>query len=907
MSDLTEQSRENSKSKKLSNKATVITTEKKLKSNLQKHCNNGIYKTINSRKSKSNSDVSLEENLNQDNSIKEVITPLLNISNADNNFAYDKTLHFVKKQENKFKKVDSNMETEQDDDETHNDSDDDDDEDGIIVDILPSFQFYDSLVKFLPEDANNEEIPSFLPTNAVCLDQTLDDHSILNFNPPNYSNSSETASSATITESQSLTSLPNEIDLPVKTGCRYEVDKIHEFPHRRVNNLDIKVVLTKDAVLPNTPSEPQNLLREYSSGEFLNGYVTITNRSTKPIKFEGFYVSLEGSINVKNRETKQVTKKFFLKMHDLSATWSYGNVELSSGVAYSCAAIDSGDGSQLGLPNSKVLDPKTKYKKYFCFKIPKKILDNNCKHQHASHLAIPPSFGINRNKYENSFIDINDLLGYGHLGFRGSPVLTPDLASYDKYVSSALKKNTSGILSGSKLKCGFTNEGSFINYDISCRLVMKDEKASIPYVLNDTSYNLRIIPNTLSSNEKYKYNDNKSSIIDVDSLKKQLSTIYDQAIRCTDQLETLLQKCEHWDDLILFNKEDLMFNSYNIGEKKQSDAQSCKTLVSNQSSTNEKLKKSRLIDDQNDTYKTVINHNSKPKKSSINFTNRFNNLFVSELPKEIKQDNSLSCRTTIEASFNKDLKVLPYHRSNYLALQNKIEGKNKTDKKVWCKEIVSQLPTTVSDYELTSLPLTITVDNINGDIDIPKIKKITTKLFSYTTYTERSCPILLDANFLIKEPHFLNQLVVNCKERLKHISNLKKNYMKHQEKLKLLAMKLNVPQYAIRFESFIGSELYSNLEALSTLNVEKFEMNNVFEPTDLSQLNSQKWEQISPNKSKCEVNVNLKYKERLFLTILPSFDSCLMSRFYHLEVQYEFSNGQKSVLKIPIDVKYFKE
>ncbi|KAL6929836.1 hypothetical protein ACO0SA_001240 [Hanseniaspora valbyensis] len=756
--------------KNLSNKATVITTEKKLKSNLQKHCNNGIYKTINSRKSKSNSDVSLEENLNQDNSIKEVITPLLNISNADNNFAYDKTLHFVKKQENKFKKVDSNMETEQDDDETHNDSDDDED-----------------------------------------------------------------ASSATITESQSLTSLPNEIDLPVKTGCRYEVDKIHEFPHRRVNNLDIKVVLTKDAVLPNTPSEPQNLLREYSSGEFLNGYIT------KPIKFEGFYVSLEGSINVKNRETKQVTKKFFLKMHDLSATWSYGNVELSSGVAYSCAAIDSGDGSQLGLPNSKVLDPKTKYKKYFCFKIPKKILDNNCKHQHASHLAIPPSFGINRNKYENSFIDINDLLGYGHLGFRGSPVLTPDLASYDKYVSSALKKNTSGILSGSKLKCGFTNEGSFINYEISCRLVMK-EKSIKPYVLNDTSYNLRIIPNTLSSNEKYKYSDNKSSIIDVNSLKKQLSTIYDQAIRCTDQLETLLQKCEHWDDLILFNKEDLMFNSYNLGEKKQSDAQSCKTLV-----------------------------------------------------------------TTIETSFNKDLKVLPYHRSNYLALQNKIEGKNKTDKKVWCKEIVSQLPTTVSDYELTSLPLTITVDNINGDTDIPKIKKITTKLFSYTTYTERSCPILLDANFLIKEPHFLEQIVINCKERLKHISNLKKIYMKHEEKLKLLAMKLNVPQNLIRFESFIGSELYSNLEALSTLNVEKFEMNNVFEPTDLSQLNSQKWEKISPNKSKCEVNVNLKYKERLFLTILPSFDSCLMSRFYHLEVQCEFTNGEKSILKIPIDVKYFKD
>lgn len=794
-------------------------------------------------------------------------------------------------------------------------------DDGILIDILPSFQFYDSLVKFLPQDRNEIDAPS-LSNNENDID-FVDSNSGQESNPPEYNR----------TLSPSTSIIQNQMPVPsfssLSTGDtsldRFEVDKFYKLPHKVSNNIEIKVVLTKHPVEPNTISEKENLLREFSSGELINGYVTVMNRSPNPLKFEGFYVSFEGSTNMKNRDEKNTTTMRFLKTHDLSATWSYAQVELASGVNYDSTVVDTTDNTKLGLPNSKILKPKKKYKKYFCFKVPKEILDSNCKHQIPQHLALPPSYGLNRDNPNNAFIDMNYMLGYGHTGLKGSALLCPDLASYDDYVADYLKKNMKGVKSSGKLKNGFTNEGSSINYSVSCKLIIKEEGAPMPYVLNDTVYNIRVIPNTLSSNSKYRYTDGKSSLVNVKEVKKKLLGINNTIVKRIDLLETLLQKLEHWKDLDNFIKDDLLQQTQDMSEKKQDQEQSKigaleqkkEGFPSHQSLGACGLKGSIMQQDAdemgyNDSYKKTFQLNSDSKKQTTHSFDKINALFgtnSSNTPTSSNNSlsgniNNTSSKITFEARLNRDLKALPYHRSKYIASHNIIENKNKTDKKVWMNEVIPQLPQPSLDYEFTSVPLTITVEN--NITTKPELKSLKFKLHSYTAYTKRSSPILFDAHLVQTEEKILDQIIVNSQQSVKAIEKLKKSYAKYQDKLKFLAKKLEVKERSIKFESFISANLFSDLEALASLKIEQFEISNVFKPPVIPPANVLKWQPISNDKMKCDLEVNLKYKEDLMLTILPTFSSCLISRFYHLDVQCEFVSGDIAVLKIPVDVKHFK-
>ncbi|XBW35026.1 hypothetical protein QEN19_000591 [Hanseniaspora menglaensis] len=796
--------------------------------------------------------------------------------------------------------------------------DDGENDEGVLIDVLPSFQFYDSLVKFLPEDKlDDDDVPALI-NNESSFPFFESANSQLDFNPPEYYSS---AIPSPLNVQEGILQAQGPRSRTNAAAFRYEVDKFYKLPHKVSKNLEIRIILTKNPVEPNTLSEKENLLREFSSGELINGYVTIINKSKDPIKFEGFYVSFEGVINLNERKEKMVTTMRFLKTHDLSASWSYAQVELASGVNYDATILDETDNSRLGLPNSKILKPHMKYKKYFCFKVPNEILDSNCKHQLPQHLSLPPTFGLDRGSTENTFIEMNSVLGYGHTGLKGSAILCPDLASYDDYVASYLKRNMKGTKIYSKLKQGFGNEGSNISYSVSCKLIMKNETNNLPYILNDTVYNIRIIPSTLSTNRKYRYTDGKTSLVNVQKMKKKLYLLNDKAISKMDQLNTLLQKLEHWDDETTFSKDDLTSQLSEILEKKQVPAKldsktSWDQLLLNRSSLNNSvlLEKnfhhksdvdSESVNYFKDTYRTTLNVYGDVKKSSINSLDKINTLFGTT--GYGSSNNNVSVQTNkiiLEAKLNKDLKALPYHRSKYISIHNKISQKNKTDRKVWMSEVIPQLPVDPNDYVLTILPISLIIENKHADF--PKLKKLTAKLHSYTAYSQRSCPILFDSNCIQEQGKLISQMVFNSKESVKNIKNLKKRYFNYEKKLNRLVKKLNVDERLVKFETFIDSAFFSDLEALASLNIEEFEISNVFKPTVIPPDSMLKWEPVGASQLKCEFGVNLHYLDDLMLTILPSFDTCLISRFYHLEIECMFNNGEKSVLKIPVDVKHFK-
>lgn len=898
---------------------------------------NGIYRTVKASRSKVSNEGSLQPFMSQDNIMFVKTTPsnrsaindedysisnALSSTNINDNFEDNVNNDIVyykrfssSEDEFELKKSTANK-FENYDDEAHDVSvpnavnPNNDDED-ILIDILPSFQFYDSLVKFLPDDKTDDIVPSLLDLNSEVPLLSNNGLSSQNANPPEY----------IIENNQRLNVGVNTADAET---TRYEVDKLYKLPHHSSPLIEIKITLIKEPVEPNKPTQKQTLIREFSSGELINGFVTVCNRGSKSIKFEGFYVSLEGMANVKNSETEKSTTMRFLNTHDLSAIWSYSQVELASGMNYDATILDETDNSRLGLPNSKILKPKVKYKKYFCFKVPKEILDTNCKHQIPNHISLPPSFGVDDDKRDNEFIEINNLTGFGHTGLIGSALMTADLASYRDGILPILKKHLKEPKASSKLRQGFNYDGSNVSYHIGAKLVMRNLSSKGLYVLNNTTYNVRIIPNTLSSNSKFRYSDGKSSLVDVKQIKKTLSKHDAVTFKHIDHLDTFLKKIKQWKDETIFSPTDFTEHLTNEPEKKHSNEvkdeklswDQLKTMRSPLTITQPDFLQNRnkYLLKEKDFYSVNFNTDGDNKKKSNTSLNKINTLFGSNNSHSSgslypitnsngRDDMKRGIDITVSTKLNKDLKALNYHKTRNIASINNSDSRNKPDLKVWKTDVLNQLPSSIDDYRLSSLPLKI---RYQGKMTkYTKLKSINTKLCAYTTFADRSMPILLDANMMLKEDKFLKQIIINSENNLKKIKDLKTEYKENVKRIHELAKNNGISERMVSFESFIPNLIATNTEALATLRVEKFMISNLFKETVIPSDDLSKLEKLGPEDFKTEIDINLNYKEDAFITVLPTFDSCLISRFYHLQIECEFHTGDVATLQIPVDVKFF--
>lgn len=224
------------------------------------------------------------------------------------------------------------------------------------------------------------------------------------------------------------------------------IDKAHTLPNYDSFDIKVDVFVTKDVPCPNQKPEMESMLKEYTSGDVVHGYVVVQNTSDEPLEFQMFHVTLEGYTSIIDEKNRKQIVKRFLTMVDLSASWSSGCISPSSNISFEALSKDS-EGCILGLRNDRVLEPHTKYKKFFTFKFPYNLLDNVCRHQHEVHTLLPPSFGVDtvKRKHKNADIDINPVTHYGHLGSRGSPLLTNDLSQPNLSVSYGINARLIGI------------------------------------------------------------------------------------------------------------------------------------------------------------------------------------------------------------------------------------------------------------------------------------------------------------------------------------------------------------------------------------------------------------------------------------------------------------------------------
>lgn len=206
------------------------------------------------------------------------------------------------------------------------------------------------------------------------------------------------------------------------------LDNIHNLrnltftDNKIARSVDIKIHFTEDAgEVGKKPTYVDPLLFEYKQGDFINGYFLIENTGDTQIPFDMFYVLFEGTFIVTGKKegttTKQPVKiKKFLEMFDFAASWndSFVNRLTSDEImeSYTCPFVfDQTDKSHLAM-RYKRLEPGRRYKRFFTFKIPEKLLDSEC-HDHnlAGHTELPPTMGLSereRAEWSGRFVPVND-------------------------------------------------------------------------------------------------------------------------------------------------------------------------------------------------------------------------------------------------------------------------------------------------------------------------------------------------------------------------------------------------------------------------------------------------------------------------------------------------------------------
>lgn len=273
------------------------------------------------------------------------------------------------------------------------------------------------------------------------------------------------------------------------------LDNIDKLPKLYDSPLDIQIYVTKKIPQPGVANELETRLKEYSIGDVVNGYITIENKSDKPVDFGLFIVTLEGTVRATERipslsinagNIKRILMKKFLKMFDFTASYGYGYIPSSAGIEYSPFSVDPHDGCIFGVPDERVLQPHAKYKKFFTFKFPEKLLDNSCLNSVLPHVLPPPSLGIDKTSFYNrsAGIVLNKALGYGSLNNRGTPLLTKDYCYEDVSISYSIEAKFIDKLNAKDQKKAFSHA------DINDH----DDDGNKYVVLKSAQYFLRFIP-----------------------------------------------------------------------------------------------------------------------------------------------------------------------------------------------------------------------------------------------------------------------------------------------------------------------------------------------------------------------------------------------------------------------------
>lgn len=840
-----------------------------------------------------------------------------------------------------------------------------------MIDVLPSFEMYNALHRNIPRGNVNPDQhdlpPSYLEVESQR--QTPDssdgttvsqlDEMFLSPSPSLYDANTRVGSSQSLQSLNTVSSgvLQNSLQA---LSTRYEaiiddlddsdnikIEKLYSLP-KVSTPIDVNIRILKKATKPcEEKPEEESILKEYTSGDIINGFVVIENRSQHPLRFEMFYVTLEGCACVIDKKQGKRTVKRFLRMVDLSASWSYSNIDLATGFQYVPGDIDQ-DGCVLGLNNDRFLQPGVRYKKFFTFKFPNQLLDISCKHEMFCHCLLPPSFGVDKYKHHARYsnIKLNSMLGYGHLGTKGSPILTNDLCSDNLSVS----------------------------YTIDARVVGKDAKRNELTIMKEKEYNLRLIPFGFCQ----PLTGEGDPLIQMNALQKLVEERMDALERVFKRLEA--GECITANDIHSTDLSGTIDNDTNIDSREILDRKLNQLHIANRIDPDAATFPLRNVKTSKRHQHTIVSefpYTIKPKSKSRNKLkkNIFSGLYGSSSSTTAAETETAASATSTTASLASEsvpssslvssdtmkygiimleCKVpedgLPYIRPSLLKKTNQYQNKNKHDQANWDCAQSSFLDEEMKVLDHLNIHLRCIQANSSVSHKPPEIQAVTTQLICITSKAVSSFPLKLNAELLLNTEkmkgitgtfHGYLQKVKDYKQKFKsNIDQLTELYNKSKSTMS--------SHQEIRFSDFVTPQLMNDIESLASLVIDVKSLNNIFKKQDqtlshasdkisggtnllssdsaplslqaalshsnpLTQAELMKqellheWIESNEKEYNREVTVNLVLDTEIKETLVPTFESCLCSRMYCVRVNVKFENniGTTSI-DVPVRIRYLE-
>lgn len=757
------------------------------------------------------------------------------------------------------------------------------------VDVLPSFEMYNTLHGNIPQGNFDSYVHEYPPFYDEC--STNCDSLPIRHEQSSLENQSVSMASSTPfrnSESFDLTSTTNSyrsrpVSSPDQEATRsVPIDKLYTLP-RIPTPLTIDIHITSKAPKFNVASQRESVLREFTSGEIVHGYCIVENQSSQPIKFEMFYLTFEGYISTickENGEIKKTTKRF-LRMVDLSASWSYVEEDMTTGDSV-CGIVDSIDGTTFGLSNARILYPRRRCKKFFNFKIPAQLLDITCKNEHFSHCLLPPSLGIDRytNRDKNSNIRVDHLLGYGRLDTEGSPLLTEDMS-------------------------GSTS----INYAVNGTIVgRKGEKF---HIMSENRHHLRVIPFSFNSSpiggsysfEQFKYS--KQSIME-------RLTVLDNVFAKLKMNSSILN-CD-------INTGSLPENSCTDPDAKYKFEQphpEAKTLKEEQSKINDTVQVQT-------TYMTKSNKNLKFASGMFDGFRKFASF-------QSQPTHSSISKTDISGMISIKGKIpnlaLTYQSPRLIKKQNSFDSKIEGDKDNWLR--LNKLIPKEEKEMLTKLHIEFSClqSNNSSPHDPPALQSVKTELICVTTKSDDCIPIEMSKNVYelheIKETYetLLGEIEEYREQFDENFVHLNEVYNKNRDILEYREL---------NFTDFVSSKMFAFVKSLASLDVEEVHLHDAFKQKHLSKIqntphsnsiaynpksgkasgasskehHAYDWIKVGSLEYKSQLVLDLEFRDSMKETLVPSFQSCLCTRSYFVRVSMKFDTNMGIVdIDIPILIK----
>lgn len=807
----------------------------------------------------------------------------------------------------------------------------------MFLDVLPSFEMYNSLHRHIPQGNIDPDRHDFPPgyqevqsqCSPILRSNDQPESLVLDIADPAGVGSASSVSLSNLNplstrhlnihETAQLDEDSNMIEDDLNDCDNINIDKLYSLP-KLSTPVEIDIRIAKHAIKPHERPEEESMLKEYTSGEVIHGYCVIDNKSAQRLKFEMFYVTLEGYISVTDKQKGKRTVKRFLRMVDLSASWSYTHVDVSSGVKVIPGDIDFDD-AVLGLNNNRVLEPGRKYKKFFMFKLPHQLLDVTCKQEQFSHCLLPPSFGIDRFRNGGRFagVKINNILGCGHMGIKGSPILTYDMAG----------------------------EPLSINYTIDAKLVGKDKKTQKLNIMREHQYHLRVIPfgfcspvigERLSSRQ---LNDLTALVQDrLDALERVFERLSkEEAITAVDI---------HGTD-ISGTVNDIRLDSDEILARKLDQLH-----LNNRVSTQHDLfRKSDLKGGgcEVDSTEAQLSYKLKHKSSSTLASGLFTGFKSTQSHTgDSSKDKHNKVGLIVLKAKHPEL-ALPYWSPSLLRKKNKFDEKNEYDQENWLRLSSLASDEVRTKLEHIDIELECIQSNNSAPHEPPEIHSVTTELICITGKSDNSIPIKLDAKMLLnheKLQHIKQQYGGFVSEIQRYNEMFEKNAEKLNELYNMNCVSTAPKQ--LNFTDFISDQIQNDVESLANLSTSVVSLQEIFKKqthtikkpsqdsvssnSSGSSLNkngsgtflvgsfgspsfdvprstgkdgeqaSREWVPAGSLQYKKTVRVNLEYSQNIKETLVPSFESCLCYRFYCVRVNIKFDNhiGTASI-DIPVAVK----